>query len=90
MQLVQKVEVTRGQHMAIYKCQTASQVSLYVVFLTSWINLPTKTTKIGTPCIKVISQYFSYIMAASYIGGGNQNTPRKPPTCGKSLTNLIT
>ena len=41
-----------------YRCQTASQVSLFVGFLISWISLPTKTTKIGTPQIKVISQYF--------------------------------
>ena len=25
--------------------------------------------------------YFSYIMAVSFIGGGNQSTRRKPPTC---------
>jgi hypothetical protein len=25
--------------------------------------------------------YFSYIMAVSFIGGGNQSTQRKPPTC---------
>jgi len=56
MQLVQKVEVTRGQHLPIYRCQTASQVSLFVGFLISWISLPMKTTKIGTPQIKVISQ----------------------------------
>jgi hypothetical protein len=30
-------------------------------------------------------QYFSYIVAISFIGGGNQNTQRKPPTCRKSL-----
>jgi hypothetical protein len=42
--------------MAIYRCQTASQVSLFIGFLISWISLPTKTTKIGTPQIKVISQ----------------------------------
>jgi hypothetical protein len=24
-----------------------------------------------------------------YIGGGNRNTQRKPPTCRKSVTNLI-
>ena len=35
-------------------------------------------------------QYFSYIMAVSYIGGRNQSTLRKPPTCRKSLTNFIT
>ena len=43
--------------MAIYRCQTASQVSLYVGFLISWVSLPMKTTKFGTPRIKVISQY---------------------------------
>jgi len=35
-------------------------------------------------------QYFIYIMAFSFIGGGNRSTGRKPPTCCKLLTNLIT
>ena len=35
-------------------------------------------------------QYFSYIVAVSFIGGGNRRTRRKPPTCRKSLTNFIT
>ena len=39
MQLVQKVEVTRGQHLPIYQCQTPAQVSLFVGFLISWISL---------------------------------------------------
>ena len=30
-------------------------------------------------------QYFSYIVAVSFNGGGNQNARRKPPTCCKSL-----
>jgi len=29
-------------------------------------------------------------VAISFIGEGNQNTPRKPPTYSKSLTNFIT
>jgi len=29
-------------------------------------------------------------MVVSFIGGGNQSTRRKPPTCRKSLTNFIT
>jgi hypothetical protein len=29
-------------------------------------------------------------VAVSFIGGGNQSTQRKPPTCSKSLTNFIT
>ena len=42
-------------------------------------------------CLTPISTiYFSYIMAVSFIGGGNRNTKRKPLTCHKSLTNFIT
>jgi hypothetical protein len=37
-----------------------------------------------------VQQYFSYIVTVRFIGGGNQSTPRKPPTCQKSLTNFIT
>jgi len=29
-------------------------------------------------------QYFSYIVAVSFIGGGNRRTRRKSPTCCKS------
>jgi len=38
----------------------------------------------------VFHKYFSYIMVATFIGGGNEITRRKPPTCLKSLTNFIT
>jgi len=37
-----------------------------------------------------LQQYFNYIVAVSFICGGNRNTQRKPPTCRKSLTNFIT
>jgi len=30
-----------------------------------------------------------YIVAVSFIGGGNRRTRRKPRTCHKSLTNFI-
>jgi len=30
------------------------------------------------------------VVVVSFIGGGNQSTERKPPTCHKSLTNFIT
>jgi hypothetical protein len=33
-------------------------------------------------------QYFSYIVAVSFIGGGNLSTWRKPLTCLKPLTTL--
>jgi len=32
----------------------------------------------------------AYIVAISFISGGNQSTRSKPSTCRKSLTNLIT
>jgi len=35
-------------------------------------------------------QHFSNIVAISFIGGGNQSTRRKSPTCHKSMTNFIT
>ena len=35
-------------------------------------------------------QYFNYIVAVSFIGGGNRNTQWKSPTCRKSLTNFFT
>jgi len=47
-------------------------------------------------CIKVavygvqhLEQYFSYIVAASFIGGGIRSIGRKPLTCHKSMTNFI-
>jgi hypothetical protein len=35
-------------------------------------------------------QFFSYIVAVRFIGGGNRSTQGKPPICRKSLTNFIT
>jgi hypothetical protein len=35
-------------------------------------------------------QYFSYIVAGSFIDGGNCSTRRKPLTCRMSLRNFIT
>jgi len=35
-------------------------------------------------------QYFSYIVAVSFISGGNWSTRRKPPACRKPSTNFIT
>ena len=33
--------------------------------------------------IEYIQQYFSYVVAVSYIGGGSLRARRKPPTCRK-------
>jgi hypothetical protein len=40
--------------------------------------------------IEYIQQYFSYVVAVSYIGGGSRRIRRKPPICLMWLTNLIT
>jgi len=42
--------------------------------------------------LRHFQHYFSYIyiVAVSFIGGGNRSTRRKPPTCRKSLANFIT
>ena len=40
----------------------------------------------GVECL--FQQYFSYIVAVSFIGEGNWSTGWKPPTCRKSLTNF--
>jgi hypothetical protein len=51
---------------------------------------------IGTDCIGSyksecnFQQYFSYIMATSFSGGGSRSTRREPPTLGKQLVNFIT
>jgi hypothetical protein len=47
-----------------------------------------KNLKSQSTCHK--KKYFSYIVAVSFIGGGNWSTRRKPLTYRKSLTNFIT
>ena len=45
---------------------------------------------VGYGAKRHFQQYFSYIVAVSFIGAGNRSNRRKPPTCCKSLTNFIT
>ena len=44
----------------------------------------------GVTVLRHFQQYFSFIVAVSFIGGGHRSTQRKPPTCQKLHTNLIT
>ena len=41
-------------------------------------------------CLMPLSTIFQYIVADSFIGGGNRSTRRKSLTCLNSLTNFIT
>jgi hypothetical protein len=43
----------------------------------------------GYGVLRHFQQYFSYIVAVSFIGGGNLSTRKKPPTCRKSLANFL-
>ena len=40
--------------------------------------------------LRHFQQYFSYIMATIFSGGGSRSTRREPPTMGKQLVNFIT
>jgi len=42
----------------------------------------------GYGALRHFQQYFSYIVAVGFIGGGNRSTRRKPPTCRKSTDEL--
>ena len=39
--------------------------------------------------LRHLQQCFIYIVAVSFIGGGNRSTRRKPQTCRESWTNLL-
>jgi hypothetical protein len=41
-----------------------------------------------TKSLQMLFGRLNYIVAVSFIGGGNQRILRKPPTCRKSLTNF--
>ena len=58
-----------------------------------WTNAFVASGKQVRGCLiwhMVFSATFSYIVAVSFIGAGNQSTRRKLSTCRKSLTNFIT
>jgi hypothetical protein len=40
--------------------------------------------------LRHFQQYFRYIMATSFSGGGSGSTRREPPTIGKQLVSFIT
>jgi hypothetical protein len=45
---------------------------------------------VGVMAFNEFQQYFSYIIAVSFISGRNWSTRRKPPACRKPSTNFIT
>ena len=71
-----------------YDCQYI----LFLVCAQMTEYFPTKGRGLGSRCLSplLFQQYFSYIVAVSFIGGGNRNTRRIPQSCRNSLTNFIT
>jgi hypothetical protein len=59
------------------------QIKLIILILLKYAVVAFNNIKTGGSR----DQYFSYIVAVSFIGGGKR---RKPLTCRKSLTNFIT
>jgi len=65
-------------------------------FVPNTRNCTAKKQFIAMYCNKILehtksgSQYVSYIVAVSFIGGGNLSTRKKPSTCHRSLANFIT
>ena len=65
-------------------------VSLTLVITIHWMCDTQLKWGQGYGIKRHFQQYFSYIVAVRFIGGGNQSTQRKPPTCHKSLKTFIT
>jgi len=64
-------------------------VDRYIEFQKYMLLFDKSNKGLGLWCLTPLSKYFSYMVAVSFIGGGNRSTRRKPPTCRKSLTNFI-
>jgi hypothetical protein len=63
-------------------------VSFVVVFSVEVASAVVVSSVHGASCH--FQHCFSYIVVVSSISGENRSSQRKPPTCRKSLTNVIT
>ena len=62
----------------------------YVSIICCWKQRGIRSRSISCLwCSRHLQPYFSYIVAVTFIDGGNRSIRRKPPTCRKSLTNFI-
>jgi hypothetical protein len=77
---------------SIIKIFTVSTTKICVINSKKKTNLVRFVTHLGyrVRVLIPLSTIFQFILAVSFIGGGDQRTRRKPPNCRKSLTNFIT
>ena len=87
MEQMHAIDHTKGEPMSVNRSvlQTIGCYWLHKIFMDRFY--------LGLWCLRpllAIFQYTKYIMAVSFIGGGNWSTRRKPLTCRKLLTNFFT
>jgi hypothetical protein len=98
--LLVETEVPRENHWPVLSHRQTLSHNVFVLwplyclsFLDWWLLITTLASSTfltkSTIIFVCLQQYFSYIVAISFIGG-NRSTPRKPLTCLKSQTNFIT
>ena len=74
----------------LWFCICVHVVTVILQSLLNWLICVHHRFVLVLWCLTQLSQYFSYMLAVSFIAGGNRSTRGKPPTCSKWLTNFIT
>jgi hypothetical protein len=82
-------DLKRQINICFYLKQIEKNLEILYVSISIAIQVKGKDAYKTLICLYGVQQYFSYIVAVSFIGGGNRRTQRKPPTCRKSQTNFI-
>ena len=84
--LLPRRQITRHKLCFYYTCKFGVISIKYVINS----NNVTCQKRKGVMLFKChFQQYFSYIMAVSFIGGGNQSTQRKPQICSLTCTLVV-
>jgi len=78
------MEKVQGVNILVNKAQLEN-------YYTTWRKITDRECSVGVMVFNSnFQQFFSYIVAICFIGGGFQTSRRIPLTCRKSKTNFIT